>query len=301
MPEGQPETAAAAAESVEPLPTIVERAMQAMYDSRSGVQDLADIIGLDPALTGRLLKLVNSAYYRTLSRPVVSLAEAILRVGYRSVRSALLTMATENVFNPHLPRYGLKKGQFWHHSLTVALSAREVSLRVYRSQRDLAEEAYVAGLLHDIGKVGMDRQLVADMSEVRRLVREEGLSYYDAEMAELGFTHSQVSEMVGTRWRLPPATTEAIGAHHRPEGVSSTLPAIVATADAAAWIMGFPGAGGQDLQSLGGTALARLGLTTIDLENLMAGIIPVVREAVGLLSAERAPAIRQKREKSRPE
>lgn len=283
MSDQQAQVAVAAVESVEALPTVVERALRAMYDSRSGAHELADIVGLDLALTGRLLRLVNSPYYRTLPRPVVSLTEAILRLGYRAVQSALLTTATTNLLRSALLQYGLLRNQFWQHSIAVAFGAREIARR---SRRGRGEEAYVVGLLHDIGKVGLSRQNVISFSEIQRRVREQGMTYHEAEMAELGFDHARVGELVTIRWGLPRSTTVAVGAHHRPCTAPGALAATVATADAMAWSMGFPGTGDQVPRQIDSTILARLGLTAAEVDRLAASLTSVVRDALGFLSTE---------------
>lgn len=285
MLEQQTQAAASAAEGVEALPSVVGRAMEVMYDSRAGARELADVIGLDPALAGRLLRLVNSPYYRTLSRPVVSLTECILRLGYRSVQSALLTAATAGLLRPSLPHYGLRGRQFWQHSVAVAIAAREISRR---SDRERVEEAYVAGLLHDIGKVGMDRRQSGAMAAVEHQVHERNVPYHIAEADLLGFDHARVGELVAERWGLSADTVVAIGAHHRPEAVGGLLSATVASADAVAWLMGFPGTGDPVPRQIDGAALASLKLTPSALEDLIGWLAPMVGETLGSLAADGA-------------
>jgi len=285
MSDTSTRAAIAAAEKVAALPTVVERALETIYDSRSDARELAGIIGLDPALTGKILKLVNSPYYNTLPRRVVSLTEAILRLGYRTVQSALLTTEIANQLRPPLPHYGLQRKQFWHHCVAVALCAREIARR---SRLGHPEEAYVAGLLHDIGKVGMDRAY-AGTSEVRRLVRERKLPYHEAEMIELSVDHATVGELVANRWGLPPATGEAIGAHHRLESKPGALVATVSTANALGWMLGFPGTDDEVPREVDDYALASLGMRSGEVEKLAAGLLPVVDDALGLLSSDDEP------------
>ena len=278
--------AVAAAESVEALPIVVSRAMEAIYSSRSGAREVANVIGLDPALAGRILRLVNSPYYRTMSRPVVGLTEAVLRLGYQAVQSALLTAATASVMNPSLSRYGLQRRQFWNHSVATAVSARAVANLVRFAG---AEEAYVAGLLHDVGKVGLDRQLATAMTNVRTIVHEQGLAYHEAEQIELGFDHGHVGQLVAARWGLSAVTTAAIGAHHVTDGEPDLLVSAVSVGDAMAWAMGFAGAGDERPRAIEPTALARLGLSPASVENLIRDTVPLVQQSLGVLATEPAP------------
>jgi putative nucleotidyltransferase with HDIG domain len=279
-----------AAEGIEALPSVVSRAMEAIYSSRSGAKEVADIIGLDPALSGRILRLVNSPFYRTMSRPVVSLAEAVLRLGYQSVQSALLTSATTSLLCPPLLRYGLERKEFWNHSVAVALSARSIARLVRLGG---AEEAYIAGLLHDIGKVGMDRQQASAMAAVRLIVRDKNVTYHEAEQERLGFDHAFVGQLVATKWGLPDSTISAIGGHHQAEPELDMLSAAIVIADTMAWLMGFPGAKDEaSSRQIDPSILGQLNLSMAMIENLIKETTPAVNESLGLLSSD-SPSIRQ--------
>ena len=274
--------AAAAAESVEALPTVVPRAITAIYSSRSSAREVGEIIGPDPALAGRILRLVNSAYHRTTSRPVVNLSEAVLRLGYQSVQSALLTAATVNLLNPPLTRYGLQRREFWHHSVATAISARAVAKLIrYPS----TEESYITGLLHDVGKVGLDRHQAIAMTEVRGIVHGQAVSYQEAERANLGFDHADVGQLVVAKWGLPERTAAAIGQHHN-AAETDPLAAIVAVGDAMAWAMGFVGAGDEAPNSFDSTSLGRLDLSQDAVERLIRETLSLVQESLGVLLPE---------------
>jgi HD-like signal output (HDOD) protein len=281
--------AVAAAECVEALPVTVTRAMEAIYSSRSGAREVAEIIGLDPALAGRILRLVNSPYYRTMSRPVVSLAEAVLRLGYQSVQSALLTAATTNLLHPPLVRYGLQRRDFWHHSVAAAISARALASLTRFSG---AEESYVAGLLHDVGKVGLDRQQASGMTNVRNMVREQGMSYPEAERAEFGFDHAYIGQLVAAKWGLSLATQMAIGSHHGSTTDPDHLTATVSVGDSMAWLIGFAGAADENQHPIDPAALDRLNLNLAAIEGLVKQTTPQIQDALSALQIEPATSRR---------
>jgi putative nucleotidyltransferase with HDIG domain len=274
--------AVAAAECIEALPATVTRAMSAIYSSRSEAREVAEIIGLDPALAGRILRLVNSPHHIAISRPVAGLTEAVLRLGYKAVQSALLMAATTSLLDPPLMRYGLRRHQFWHHSVATAICARSIANEV---RFPGAEETYVAGLLHDVGKIGLDRQHANSLTNVRNLVSKQGMSYSEAERAEVGFDHAYVGQLVALKWSLSPPTSAAIGAHHGDMAGADLIAAIVSVGDALAWQMGFVGGGDAAPHSIDKDALGNLNLGLAAIERLTRDTTALVRETLGVFQA----------------
>ena len=194
------------------LPTVVARIMATLDDPSSSVKDLERLVSSDQAIAAKLLKLANSAFYG-LPGKVTNLGRAITLLGYNTVRSMTLTIGMVHSFGGLLRSKSFNRGKFWEHSLTVAmvgklLGAKEPSLN--------SEEVYIAGLLHDLGKMVLDYLRPAQFREALRIACEQGISAREAEQSVLGFSHDEVGKVVAEKWRFPHFVIEAIGYHHCP-------------------------------------------------------------------------------------
>jgi putative nucleotidyltransferase with HDIG domain len=211
-----------------PLKAVATRAIQLAEDERSAAMDLATVISSDQALTARLLKLSNSAYYG-YARRISNVREAVILLGMRTVRSvAISTAIIDAVRLPHLETTRFDQDLFWAHSVTVGIIA-EVIARETRVVRP--EDAFTAGVLHDIGKLAMILADPASFAEVIDLVEAEHMKYRDAELAVFGFGHELVGARLAARWKFPEPLFAAIQAHHQPVAAIESMADIVAAAN----------------------------------------------------------------------
>ncbi len=213
------------------LPDVVVRVNELMDDPRSTTADIGQLVGRDTGLSARLLKIVNSAFYGFPSR-VETISRAITIIGTHDLRNLLLATTAVRMF-ARIPSELIDTGSFWRHSVYCGLVGRSLAAKcnVLHSER-----LFVAGLLHDVGKliicnrlpdVARDAYLIADGDPVALLAVEREL---------LGFDHADVGGELLLAWNLPPALQQAVALHHRPaEAGEYTLePAIVHLADAIA-------------------------------------------------------------------
>lgn len=219
-----------------PQPTL--KALQLIDDPRYNARALSEIIGVDQALAGRLLQWANSPFYG-LRYKVSTLERAIMVLGTRQIRELLMAISVSEMLNKKMPGYGLRRGDLWRHSIAVAAGARWLANDDEYTQ---PEQAFIGGLLHDIGKLIMDELLCTDASwqaEWNQL-REEGASFVDLERWFTGFDHAQLGGRVAQRWNLPASLVEAITFHHDPE--RATIEPIIShwvhLADSAALMLG---------------------------------------------------------------
>ena len=212
-----------------PLKSVATRAIQLAEDERSAAMDLATVISSDQALTAKLLRLSNSAYYG-YSRRIGNVREAVILLGMRTVRSVAISSGIIDSFSVATPHEGFQKDLFWAHSVSVGLVA-EVLARETRLARP--EDAFTAGVLHDVGKLAMMLAEPEQFSEVVDLVIHEGMRYGDAENAIFGVGHEHVGARLAQRWKFPDPLVEAISRHHpdRPIAQLSGLGDIVAVAN----------------------------------------------------------------------
>ena len=193
------------------LPEVCLRIQQLADDPHAGMDEFAKLVAQDPALTTRLLKLVNSAYYGFPGR-IDTLSRAVNLVGIAELRNLTLAMAAMDVFGG-LENERFDMLHFWRHSLYCALVARSLAKRARVLH---AERLFIAGLLHDVGRL-LISSLLPEPS-VRILQRmSDGEATCAAEHAELAFDHALVGYELLNLWQLPRELCEAVRCHHAPE------------------------------------------------------------------------------------
>lgn len=215
------------------LPPVALRILSLVEDTRSAVQSLSEVISKDPALTARVLRLVNSSYYGLPYR-VSTVSHAVALLGFDTVRSLALGLSIFGLFEGKSRGRLLDRDALWMHSLTAAVAAKRLAQRVKYS---LPEEAFVAGLLHDMGRFILDEYFPGEIERVLLAVRDGAVHLCEAERQILGFDHAQLGGLLAQRWGLPPTLVQAISGHHQPLQISSsqelldpTLTAVVALA-----------------------------------------------------------------------
>ena len=194
-----------------PLKTVAAKAIALAEDERTAALDLANVISSDQALTSKLLRLANSAYYG-YSRRVSNVREAVILLGMRTVRSVAIASAIMEAFRPP-PIEGWDPELFWAHSVMVGVVAEHLA-RESRAARP--EDAFTAGVVHDIGKLAM---AVVEPDRFRATVRRilDGVPPAEAERESFGVEHWQVGSRLAQRWRFPEPLVAAIRDHARAE------------------------------------------------------------------------------------
>ncbi|MDR3670322.1 MAG: HDOD domain-containing protein [Holophaga sp.] len=198
------------------LPTTVLALGQAVGDDRCTVDRILGILAQDPALSATLLRLANSVMYVRDDR-VMDLRSAVMRLGFDSIfnlgQSAAIIRSIRG--GSHLdPRL------LWQHSVAVGLVAKGICGLLGQTQH--LEPAYLAGLLHDIGKIALDQCFSEEYGPVVEAMAA-GAVCLDAERALLGVTHAEVGAMVAVQWNFPEPMVAAIRDHHEPGGYLASL------------------------------------------------------------------------------
>ncbi len=205
------------------LPQVAAKVLEMVQNPTTITADLEKIITRDQAITAKILKIANSALYG-LRCSVSTVSQAIVVVGMTTLRSLVLTASTEALFRSKTSRF--KDKILWEHALAVALASRAVA-RV--SGFPKPEEAFVAGLLHDVGSAVLDQNLGERYGEVVELVYNDGVSLVDAETRVLGIDHTQVGSLVVRKWNLAPPLEEAVRLHHEDPRVATLDPMLCTT------------------------------------------------------------------------
>ena len=222
------------------LPTVFVAILEQITSENASAEDVARIIERDQSLTARVLAVANSAYYGFQTK-ISTVPRAVALLGFGVIKNLALSVSVFDDFLNPIDIVGFDKARFWEHSLVCAAVAREIAEQTKISAPD---ELYVAGLLHDIGKVALDvacgelyRDLLkqATEGEARSLVLEQNI---------LGIDHAEVAGMLSQRWNLPDSIAAAICNHHKAplEELSSRqqkMTAALAIADLISWTQDF--------------------------------------------------------------
>jgi HD-like signal output (HDOD) protein len=193
------------------LPTSVTKVLEICNNPQTSPTDLNHVISLDPVLVGRVLKLINSAYYG-IGQPVTNLAKAIIMLGINTVKNLALSTAVMD----HLSTgksMGLDMEGFWRHSLCVGVSAKFLAKKRGIDPK-MAEEYFTAGLLHDIGKIPLNAVLSQQYMVTVSNADKERKPLTLAEENIFGINHCEAGEMIANAWKLDGAIGDAIKYHH---------------------------------------------------------------------------------------
>ena len=191
------------------MPPVAAEIIRKAENPDTEVSALIQLISRDAALAVRVLKIANSSFY-SAARKIETLQQAIVLLGYSTLRSIIVAASLKDVFS----RFGLAERLLWEHSVAAAIAATTAAKEVGGLSRD---EAFLGGLVHDIGKLLMHFQAEQQYQEVMRAVYGGDRDAAEVEREVFGFDHAEVGALVLEKWRLSPRLVAGIGHHHSPE------------------------------------------------------------------------------------
>jgi putative nucleotidyltransferase with HDIG domain len=217
------------------IPTTITRILEVTRRPDAGLRDLARIVHADQALAGKLLRLANSAFYGQ-SEPVTDLDRAVALLGFNAVRQLALSLGVfDSLYRPLAHDEFFDRARFWEHCFVVAVVSRELAV----AGRQDGGAAFTAGLLHDVGKLFLDRYQPDEFRQVVERVRETGGAFREAEQALLQVAHDEVGALLLAHWKLPTVLVEAARAHHDPTASAEPLGGVVYLANELTHTAGF--------------------------------------------------------------
>jgi putative nucleotidyltransferase with HDIG domain len=237
-------------ESLPAMPEVMIKVQHLIKLPGTTPGQLAKIIETDPAIVAGILKVANSAYYGFRGK-VTRIQHASALFGTRRLAELITAMSAGTMLGKAMDGYGLEAGDMWRHSIAVAVMASEMAASL---SDDTLESAYMAGLLHDVGKIILNfhvqqRSLLFDQF----FMSNPGKSIQDAERHIMGFDHAVIAGILCDNWNLPKSISFAIRHHHQPSRANDhQLSHIVHLADYYTGKVGMAvtgKAGGQTLDS----------------------------------------------------
>lgn len=214
------------------LPTTVTKVMEVCNRPMTSPNDLNRVISLDPVLTGHVLKLINSAYYY-LNNQVTSLTRAIIMLGLNTVKNLVLSKSIVDIIGKRSSFQALSMDDFWTHSICVGVTARSVAGLKGVPLSGL-EEYFVAGLLHDLGKIPLNNRFPKEYAMVLDTVKQNDTFLHDEEYSMFEINHCIVGRMIAEKWKLNETINDSLCYHHQPgeaDEPNRSLVEIVALAD----------------------------------------------------------------------
>ena len=212
------------------VPAVAMRVLEFAQDDSGGAAELAAILSTDPALSAKLIKISNSAYYG-FTRHFGTVREAVIVLGFKQVRKVAVAASIIDAFKrPRSPIDGFDLNLFWGHSLAVAIIS-EFAARTYNIGNPA--DAFTAGILHDIGRLALRQARPYEFGRALEFARTTGEPLRDIELRETGFSHEEMGHALAERWNFPGYLADAIGSHH--DSLLDTehhgLAAVIAMAD----------------------------------------------------------------------
>ncbi len=197
-----------------PVMQTIIRSREVMKRPGTSLSDLGEVLETDQSMAAKILKMANSAYYG-LSGQIGSVQHAAVVLGYETLAELISIAAAGRFLDRNLEGYGITGLSVWHHSLSVAFSARIIAIHKFPQ---IQNEAFTAGLLHDAGKIVLDPYLKNKQKALERVAGPTPDSYTPAAETQLfGFDHAQIGGALFEAWNFQPLLFEAVATHHDPE------------------------------------------------------------------------------------
>ena len=193
------------------LPDVYTQIVEVMNSPRSSASDLAEMISKDTSLSSRMLKLVNSAFYGFPAR-IDSISRAVTLIGTRELTTMALGISVVNAFKD-IPCTLMSMEGFWRHSIACGVFARLLASHKIGTS---AEQLFIGGLLHDIGRMVMLKQIPTAYAEVIKQARLQQTTLFETERKLLGYDHMEVGNLLCKEWRFSKALEEMVSWHHLP-------------------------------------------------------------------------------------
>jgi putative nucleotidyltransferase with HDIG domain len=270
-------------ETLEPIPQLAHKLIAVAQDPQSSMSDVAKLVSLDQAMTANVLRICNSAYFG-LPRKVDSVQQAVTYLGMDQIVNLVMMKIGSRTLQKGQEGYDLSEGELWKYSVLSAFMAHHIAGKVRLQDKHLL---FTAALLKDIGKVVLHRYVKDGFEEIEERVRDQQISFMEAEKAVLGIDHAELGGLIAEKWQFSPTMTKMIRNHHlsHPLAEEEREMAVIYLADTLCMMMGV-GVGADGLAyRFHEPVIEALRLTPTDLEQIMAVFAEKLHDIEELMGA----------------
>ena len=197
-----------------PLPTAVMKILEVMARPDPSAVNVEAIVSADPALTAKMLRVVNSAYYG-LARQISNIGQAVVILGLQQVRNVTLAVGASSTFKGTGARHQEILGQFWVHAFATSATAGLLAKRQGIGRKEM-EEIQTCGLVHDIGRLFLYANFPKTFDRLVEVSRERGADFDSTELAMLGISHAKLGGQIAEKWGFPEGILNTIRDHEGP-------------------------------------------------------------------------------------
>jgi len=267
--------------NLKPIPAVANQLLGVVDNPDSSMEDIANVIQYDPVITASVLKTCNSAFFG-LKNPAESIKDAVNLLGTDQVIELVLLKAGAKALSGSQEGYGLEKGDMWLNSVSAAVIAKQVAVKLSLKNKNTI---FTAALLKDIGKIILGSHVSGVSQEIKDLVEKKGLSFREAEKKVLGIDHVELSALIAKMWKFSPKMIKIIRHHHMTDETMLKDKEIAAVylADCICMMMG-QGLGSDGLYyRFKGQVMKELGLTANDVSMIIAEFCIHMKEVEDLL------------------
>lgn len=253
------------------MPEVLLKLNEVVANADASAADVANVVSKDPAVSTNILRIVNSAYYGLQVR-VSSVSLAVSVMGFNMTKKVALKAAVFSAFGKRREKIQhFDPLAFWKHAIWTGVAARALAAQSKAFADVHPEDIYIAGLLHDIGKIIlMEKAAPRYLAMLRRAVQEKRPET-EIEIDDFGFTHADVGSVLAIKWSLPEDLAIAIRYHHTPsrDPFHRSLSSLIHLADQLAWRAGSPSTVGTTLSGLDHEVYDHIGIDPARVEELL--------------------------------
>lgn len=266
----------AAVEKMPAFPKSVQRILEISRDINCQPKEIVTVIEKDPVMTMKLLRILNSAYY-SFPQQITSVNQSIVYLGINTVKNMALSFAAAGVLPKHNDA-GFDIQRYLMHSLTAAALARLLCQKFSEDGTD-PTDCYIAGLLHDFGKVVFAQFMPVEFKAALAMSGEQGISLHIAEQKIIGADHSLVGAMLVEKWQFPKSLMDAIRYHHSNISPENTVQSCLFLADQISKKLSLGNAGNLKVEELSPALIQRFGGDMNDIIARLGDLTKIVDEA----------------------
>lgn len=195
-----------------PMPQVVFKAQEVMANPHSDLKELSNVIKTDMSIVSKILRMANSTYYG-LPGKIASVEHATVLLGQNTLGEVVTMAGISDFLDTPMEGYSLEPGDLWRHSMAVAFGSK---ILAEKKRPALINDAFIAGLLHDVGKIILNKPVVERKEAFNLFMEDEEKTFLNAESEILGFDHSEIASEMCVTWNIPKTINVAIKYHHYP-------------------------------------------------------------------------------------